>query len=104
MSTTNSVCINNLTYVILLPSWALCKTKMIGELLLIVHLRLPPVPANKYKHHILMGLILQRAAPAVTRRKEKPAPAVTPGKEYDQTIFGHILSCGMQGTNRLLCL
>jgi len=73
-----------------------------------------------------MGLILQRVAPAVTRRKEKPAPAVTrrkeksapavtrrkeksasavtPGKEYDQIIFGHILSCGMQGTNRLLCL
>ncbi|HLG26899.1 MAG TPA: hypothetical protein VI423_03860 [Paenisporosarcina sp.] len=44
------------------------------------------------KTTILVGLILHRAAPAVTRRKE-----------YDQITFGHILSCGTLGANVLFC-
>jgi hypothetical protein len=40
----------------------------------------------KYGNQIIVGLTIQRAAPAVTRRKE-----------YDQTSFGRILSYGMIG-------
>jgi len=62
-------------------------------LLFIVQLRWPHVPhANKYETTYLKGLILQRATPEVTRRKE-----------YDQTTFGRILSCGMLGANVLFC-